>query len=688
MILPGTINAPVINSITFYYCNKAWHDFEGKQMKILSLNRKYPDGTICEDSVEDFSLLNRHEKASMQIDIIDLSIILGYFAVIITLGILVSKHAIKDINSYFLGSNSLPWWMLGVSNASGMFDIAGTMWLVYTLFVYGLKGVWLPWLWPVFNQIFLMVFLSIWLRRSGVMTGAEWIKTRFGQSEGARLAHIVVVIFALVSVIGFMAYAFQGIGKFAKIFFPWDISANTYAIILMSLTAIYAIKGGMMSVVITEFLQFIVLTIASIAVGIIAINAVSPAALNAVIPAGWKDLFFGWSLNLNWTGLIDAVNTKIANDGYSLFTIFFMMLVFKGFLVSFAGPAPNYDMQRILATRSPKDSAKMSWFVNIVLFFPRYMMIAGLTVLALVYFSPQLKAMGPAIDFETILPLALKNLVPVGWVGLILAGLIAAFMSNYAATINAAPAYVVNDIYKRFINPNDHPRKYVYMSYIVSVAFVLLGFAIGLVVTSVNEIMQWIVNALWGGYTAANVLKWYWWRLNGYGYFWGMLTGIVTSLVIPLVSPALTAIYAFPYILAISTIGCILGSYLTKPEDDATLESFYMKVRPWGFWKPVLAKVRLKYPAFQPNKNFKRDMFNVLVGIVWQTSIVTTPIFLVIQEPVSLAISVSVLAVTSVTLKFSWWNKLDELSAELPAEVLGKTAALPEPSITLAGAGK
>ncbi|MGA9120387.1 MAG: sodium:solute symporter family protein [Bacteroidota bacterium] len=622
----------------------------------------------------------------MQIDVVDLGIIIGYFAVIIILGILVSKRAIKDINSYFLGSNALPWWMLGVSNASGMFDIAGTMWLVYILFVYGLKSVWLPWLWPTFNQVFLMVFLSIWLRRSGVMTGAEWIKTRFGTSQGARLAHIIVVVFALVSVIGFMAYAFQGIGKFAKIFLPWDLSSNAYAIILMSLTAIYAIKGGMVSVVITEFLQFIVLTIASVAVGVIAITTVSPGTLDAFIPLGWKDIFFGWNLNLNWTGIIDAVNTKIQQDGYSLFTIFFMLLVFKGFLVSFAGPAPNYDMQRILATRSPKDAAKMSWFVNIVLFFPRYMMITGLTVLALVFFSPQFKAMGANIDFEMVLPYALKNLIPVGWVGLILAGLIAAFMSNYAATINAAPAYVVNDIYKRFINPDAAPKKYVNMSYIVSIAFVLLGFGFGMIVGSVNQVMQWIVNALWGGYTAANVLKWYWWRLNGYGYFWGMVTGIVASMVIPWFLPDLTAIYAFPYILAVSTVGCILGSYLTPPEEDDVLMDFYMRVRPWGKWGPVLAKVKAKYPAFQPNRNFGRDMFNVLVGIAWQTSIVATAVFLVIQETRALAISVLVLALSSVILKFTWWNKLDDLSAEMT--IVPAAPKVAGESISLAGANK
>ena len=599
----------------------------------------------------------------MKIDIIDIGIILGYFAVVIVLGFLVSRRAIKDINSYFLSSNSLPWWILGVSNASGMFDITGTMWLVYVLFVYGLKSVWLPWLWPTFNQIFLMVFLSIWLRRSRVMTGAEWIRTRFGSSTGAKLAHIIVVIFALVSVTGFLAYGFQGIGKFAKIFLPWDLSPNTYAVILMSLTAVYAVKGGMMSVVITEFLQFIVLTIASIAVGIIAMNAVSPDMLNAVIPAGWKDLTFGWTLDLNWTGLIDAVNTKIQNDGYSMFTIFFMLLVFKGFLVSAAGPAPNYDMQRVLATRSPKDAAKMSWFVNVVLCFPRYMMIAGLTVLALAFFSPQLRAMGPNIDFEMVLPYALKNLIPVGWVGLILAGLIAAFMSNYAATINAAPAYVVNDIYKRFINPDAPPRTYVRMSYIVSVVFVILGFVFGLIVGSINEVMQWIVNALWGGYTAANVLKWYWWRLNGYGYFWGMVAGIGAALVMPFLIPSVAAIYAFPYVLVISLVGCIVGSYLTEPEPDEVLIEFYMRVRPWGFWKPVCKKVQERFPEFKPNRNFKSDMFNVAVGIVWQTSLVVLPIYLVIHETTPMLIALACVLVTSVILKFTWWDNLEKASS-------------------------
>jgi Na+/proline symporter len=363
-----------------------------------------------------------------------------------------------------------------------------------------------------------------------------------------------------------------------------------------------------------------------------------------------------------------------------------MLLLFKGLLVSFAGPAPNYDMQRVLATKSPKEAAKMSWFVNIVLMFPRYMMIAGLTVMALVFLGPQLRAMGPAIDFEMILPLALEKLIPVGWVGLILAGLIAAFMSNYAATVNAAPAYVVNDIYKRFINPDDHPGKYVRMSYIVSVVFVLLGFVFGMIVGSINEVMQWIVNALFGGYTASNVLKWYWWRLNGYGYFWGMVAGIGAALVMPFLIPSVAAIYAFPYILAVSLVGCIAGSYLTQPEPDEVLIAFYMRVRPWGFWKPVLQKVQSRYPSFQPNKNFRRDMFNVVVGIAWQVSLMALPIYIVIRDTTPMVVTLSILIVTSAILKFSWWDKLDEAVAIDVEYVPPDAVPVPPSGTRIAGA--
>jgi Na+/proline symporter len=608
----------------------------------------------------------------MHLHVVDIVIILLCLSSTVLIGYWVSHHASRDMASYFLGGNKLPWYVLGLSNASGMFDISGTMLLVYWMFVYGLKSVWIPWLWPTFNQIFLMVYLSAWLRRSNVMTGAEWIKTRFGEGRGAQLSHLIVVLYAFVSIIGFFSYGFKGIGKFAATFLPWHLTPNQYALILIAITAIYVIKGGMISVVITEVVQFCILSLASIAVGVIAMLKVAPDALRRVTPAGWDNVFFGWHLNLDWSALIPTANTRIAQDGYGLFGFLIMMLFFKGILISAAGPAPNYDMQRILSAKTPREASMMSAWVNVVLTFPRYFLATGLTVLAATYFSDNIRAMGTGMDFELVLPYALGRFVPVGLLGFLIAGLLAAFMANFAATVNAAPPYFVNDIYKRFIRPDAPPKTYVRLSYIASFAVVVVGVAIGWNVTSVNAVVVWIVSGLWVGYTASNVLKWYWWRFNGYGYFWGMLAGITSALTLPPVVEkvawvqALLAHYAinsdvavtFPVVLILSLIGCLAGTLLTKPEDDEVLKNFYRRVRPWGLWGPVLKKVLAEDPGFQRNRDFPRDMFNIGIGIVWQIALVVLPVYVVTREFARAGITLAVVLGTSAILAFTWYKHL------------------------------
>jgi Na+/proline symporter len=624
----------------------------------------------------------------MRLHVLDIVIIVAYLLSTVLIGYWVSHRASQNMQAYFLGGNKMPWYVLGISNASGMFDISGTMLLVSWMFVYGLKSVWIPWLWPTFNQIFLMVYLSAWLRRSRVMTGAEWIKTRFGTGRGAQLSHLIVVIYAFVSIIGFFTYGFKGIGKFAATFLPWHLSPNVYALILIGITAIYVIKGGMISVVITEVVQFFILAIASFAVGIIAMVKVAPETLRRVVPAGWDNVFFGWHLNLDWSVLLPAASAKIAEDKYELFGFFVMMLLFKGILISAAGPAPNYDMQRILSSKTPREASMMSAWVNIVLTFPRYFLIIGLTVLAAAFYSDALRGMGTHMDFELVLPMALGQFVPVGLLGFLIAGLLAAFMSNFAATVNAAPPYFVNDIYKRYINPSASPRTYVRLSYLASLAVVVIGVLIGWNVPSVNVVVLWIVSGLWGGYIASNVLKWYWWRFNGYGYFWGMVTGIASSvLLMPDVMgkiPAMKSLLdrvpfnlevtvTFPLVLGFSLIGCLLGTFLTRPEDDAVLKDFYRRVRPWGFWGPVLKMVLAEDPGFKRNEDFLRDMFNIAVGIVWQIALVALPLYIVIKEFQRAAFTLVVVLGTSAILKFTWFDHLAEREVETDLAAAGDT---------------
>lgn len=607
----------------------------------------------------------------MQLHTIDIIIILVYLALTVGIGFWISKKASSNIKNYFLGGNEIKWYYLGLSNASGMFDISGTMWMVMLLFIYGLKSVWIPWLWPVFNQIFMMIFLSIWLRRSGVMTGAEWIRFRFGEGKGANLSHLIIVLFAIIVVITYVAYGFIGIGKFATVFLPWKLAADSsmneilYGLIFTSLTAVYVIKGGMFSVVFTEVLQYIIMTIASIAIGIIAMQRVSPEMLSKFIPDNWDNIFFGWKLDLDWSDLLASANTKISEDGWELFTIFFTMILLKGLLQSMAGPAPNYDMQRVLSTRSPKEAAKMSGFVNLVLLFPRYMLITGLTILALVFFSDQLNEMGTEVDFEQILPFAIKNFVPVGLMGLLIAGLLAAFMSSFAAAVNAAPAYLVNDIYKRYINPDASDKKYVQVSYLCSLAVVIVGTLFALFLDSINNVIDWLVAALYGGYTAANLLKWYWWRFNGYGYFCGMMGGILAAMILPYVLSGWSALEAFPVNLTISFIGCLIGSYFSEPDDEAVLKNFYLKTRPWGFWKPILLKLQAENPEVEPNRNIFRDMTNVVIGIIWQTALVAAPVFMIIQQWNRFLIAMLVIIGCTIILKLNWYDTMRDYPADL-----------------------
>src|SRR5690606_14393919 len=164
-----------------------------------------------------------------------------------------------------------------------------------------------------------------------------------------------------------------------------------------------------------------------------------------------------------------------------------------------------------------------------------------------------------------------------------LAGLLAAFISTFSGTLNAAQVYVTNDIYLKYIRPHATAQNVKVMNYIVGISIVIISIVLGTQAKNVNQVLQLIVSALWGGYTAANVLKWYWWRFNSQGYFWGMLSGMIVAglpmvipgllgAIFPMFAPDIRILYYFPIILIVSTIGCVVASLLTAPTDKEQLK--------------------------------------------------------------------------------------------------------------------
>lgn len=609
----------------------------------------------------------------MHLQLIDFLILAAYLISMLLVGWFMRKKARQDKESYLLGGKKLPWYLLGLSDASDMFDISGTMWMVSLCFVYGFKSIWIPWLWPVFNQVFNMMFLAKWLRRSDADTGAEWLATRFGvRGPGVKASHNIVVVFALIGCLGFLAYGFVGLGKFLEIFLPWnivqpyvpfhiapDFAAHFYGIIFTLFAMFYSILGGMHSIVIGDFIKYMIMTVGCIAVGYIAMKHLQGQKLN--VPAGWSSPFFGLHLGLDWKNILPAAAKKIEEDKFGLFGIFFMMMLFKGFFASLAGPAPNYDMQKVLSTRSPKEASKMTGFVSIILLPIRYSMVIGLTVLGVLYYNQlDFSAPGGGTDFEKILPGAINNFLPAGILGIVLTGLLGAFMGTFSGTLNAAQAYIVNDIYLKYINPEAPTKRIILMNYLVGIVVAAIGIFIGFFTKDVNSILQWIVGGLYGGYLAANMFKWYWWRFNASGFFWGMTAGIVVALAFPYIFPDTLPLYVWPLLFLISLIGCFVGTYIAPPTDMKILKSFYSRVRPWGFWKPVHDEVMAEDPLFVPNKRFKLDMFNVVLGIIGQSCLTILPMYLILSMKIPLLVTILILGVICLILKKTWWDKLED----------------------------
>ncbi|MBI2283603.1 MAG: Na+:solute symporter [Bacteroidetes bacterium] len=607
----------------------------------------------------------------MRLTVLDISIIAIYLLLMLAIGWQLRKKAGKSKEHYLLGGKKLPWYLLGLSDASDMFDISGTMWMVALCFVYGMKSIWIPWLWPVFNQVILMMFLSQWLRRSNATTGAEWLATRFGRSGPAvRASHNVVVAFALISCLGFLAYGFVGLGKFIEIFVPWSevkayvpftvapqYVAHFYGIVFTLFATFYSILGGMHSIVLGDLIKYLIMTVACVAIGIIAAQHLRHQPLT--VPEGWLTPFFSWKLDLDWSRTIPAVNNKIAEDGFGLFGFFFMMMLFKGVFASLAGPAPSYDMQKILSTRSPREASKMSGFVSIVLLPVRYTMIIGLTVLGLLYYQELNLASPAGVDFEKILPAVINGYLPAGILGLVLTGLLGAFMGTFSGTLNAAQAYIVNDIYVKYLDPQASTQKVMRMNYTAGILVVITGIILGFFAKNVNSVLMWIVGALYGGYIAANLLKWYWWRFNASGFFWGMMSGIIAALLFPYVFEG-QPLYNWPLLFLISLAGSIAGTYLAPPTESRVLQHFYVTVKPWGFWKPVLREVRKTDPSFQPNRHFGRDMFNVVLGIIGQLCLTILPMYLVLWMKLPLLITAALLLLVVLILHRTWWKKLED----------------------------
>jgi len=570
---------------------------------------------------------------------LDYAIIVTYFVVVIGLGFWYKKLAGKDLKAYFLGSNRMHWLALAMSGSVSNFDITGTMWIISLLFVLGMKSMWNHWMWGWMMGAFFLAFMGKWVQRSRVITGAEWMKTRFGEGRGGQVARTAYALMAVLTQATFIGYAFQGIGKFASVYVP--LSASTCALIVIGTTTLYVLLGGLYSVVITDVIQTVILTIASIVIAAIAYSELSAGTLSEALPEGWASFVPVWRL----PEVADTANY----ESYQFFGALVIVWVLKGFLLNAGGPAQMYDFQRFLAARNPRDAAKLgaAWSVFLV---PRWAMCMGIVLLALT-------GLGGVTDPEKVMPMVLQRYLPIGMRGLVVAGLLAAFMSTFSSTVNSGASYIVRDFWQMYVRPEADQDHLVRASYVSTLAIVLVGVAIGFQATTIKDIWDWLMMALGAGVVIPNVLRWYWWRMNGWGYAAGTLGGILLATV-PLATDWPMYV-TFPLICTGSLAASLVVTWSTRPVPRSTLVSFYQSVRPFGLWRPVRQELTDSGEDLsESSESAGRAVLNVALGIVAITGVYLFPMYLVGHWHLRALIWAGVALLAGGALAFNWYPYL------------------------------
>ncbi len=602
--------------------------------------------------------------------LIDIIIVIAYLVIITLIGFYFEKKASSGIDSYFLGSRKIPWWALGASGMASNFDVSGTMINVALIYAFGVVGFFVEMRGGlVLIMAFLMIFMGKWNRRSKVMTLAEWMKYRFGDGTQGKAARIIAALSTLIITIAIVSYFSVGAGKFIGdvLGIPEFLGLSSEfwaASIIIVLTTIYTVASGLQGVVWTDVFQGVLIFVMIIIVCSIAIvSADIPEVFSISVPL--KD---GGFLPIEttrdaWTSILPSWELNFPeNSAYSIYNLFGIALLFYLIKVVIEGSAGTggYMAQRFFAARSDRDAGLLSLFWVFLLSF-RWPFIAAIAVLGITYGVSS----GAIIsDPEKVLPTVIFNILPVGLKGLLVAGLMAAAMSTFSSLINSGASYWVRDIYQEFINPEATEKKLILHSRLASVIIVLLGLGLTINIKNINDIWGWLTMGLGAGMVVPLLVRWYWWRMNGYGFTAGTVFGMGAAIIQKIFYPEATEYLSFAILLACSFAATIIGTLLTEQTSKETLISFYKTTRPFGFWKPIKSSLP-EEKRIQINSENRRDIIAICFALPWQIVLFLTGMTVILKKFDLFFYLLIILIFLSVGLYYFWFR---HLSTEVKVE--------------------
>ncbi len=595
------------------------------------------------------------QSAAAALATVDIVIILGFLVLVTIVGVVMSKVAAGGLNDYFLGGNRIPWWVLGASTATSNFDMAGTMIIVAVVFALGFKGFLVEIRGGVgLSLAFLMVFLGKWLRRSEVMTSAEWMKIRFGTDRPGRSAHVISALANIVLSLGMIVYFAKGAGKFLAYFLPYPEIACTAVMVAVGLA--YTLMSGLYGVVFTDVVQMILLIFTAIFVSVHAF-ALRP---DVVLPAGMLALDLDVPTGLGQSLL--AKDPAGWEPILSMFGICVVMWLFRTVLEGMGGVG-GYTDQRFFAARSEREAGLLT-LESIILSLFRWGMVAGLVVMG--YHILQTQGPGAEAisqDPEHVLPVVLGQLLPAGIRGVVIAGLIAAAMSTFDSTLNAGASYIVKDVYQSYIRPDADGRQLMRMSRYATVGLCVAGIAFAAIVPNINLIWGLVTMGIGAGMFVPLFLRWYWPRFNGYGFAAGTASGIVAALLFN-ATLGLPLYHSFPLVVGSALLAAVVVTVATPPVDEQVLVSFWMRINPWGLWGKVAKKAREQHHMTR-ERGLRRiienlnDWVALCFAVPFQLCLLLGAMSFIFHDWRKFAFCVAAAAFCAVGLYFFWYRNLE-----------------------------
>lgn len=551
----------------------------------------------------------------MQLLPLDWIIILALFGVYLLVGFITSRGAGKSSADYFLSGRNMPWWLIGISMVATTFAIDTPNLVTGIVRDNGVSGNWVWWAFLLTGMLTVFVYSRLW-RRSGVQTDLGFYRLRYSGRPAAFLQGFRAIYLGVFFNVMIMANVCLAAIKLGGVVL--HLSPIETLLIASSVTVAYSLLGGLKSVLVTDSIQFVIAMVGSIWAAYVIVNLPDVGGLHSL---------------LNHPNVVGKLNMlPDFKDTDMLLAIFVIPLAVQWWSIWYPGAEPGgggYIAQRMLSAKDEKHAMGAVLFFNIAHYALRPWPWIIVALASLIVF-PELSDISRAfphvdtgiVQSDLAYP-AMLSFLPVGLLGIVIASLIAAFMSTISTHLNWGASYVVNDFYKQFVKPNASEQHLVLVGRISTLILMFLAAALALYLESAMQAFQLLLS-IGAGTGLIFILRWFWWRINAFTEIAGMIVSFAVAGYWELVYPHLEA-EPLPYSsrllwsIGITTVAWVVVTFITRPTDKEVLKRFYQLIRPDGAgWAGIREELKLEGVSLEqlsPKDSISKGILGFFIGV-------------------------------------------------------------------------